>query len=210
MPRTPLVEALVKSERNFAEMPVMADVRFRFNLRLSVFATAVFAAAVAIAGLLAFGSQSAEARRIERLRLEPNTMAELSVLLSHGDDLHTALTKQEDEQIEVTLRDIQVSIARTMSASIRVKMHERAHLMKILESMAENVEIARNSGLTERRERISDVFNMMANVVRIYNVDARFKIFFCSRDKMTWIQTKARGVYPFPELNERECALRAP
>lgn len=152
----------------------------------------------------------ANARRIERLRLESNTMAEITILLSHGDDLHSALTKQEDEQIEVTLRDIQVSIERTMLASTKVKPHERAHLLKILESMAENVEIARNSGINERRERIADVFNMMANVVRIYGVEARFKIFFCSRDKMTWIQTKGRGVYPFPELGERDCAQRAP
>lgn len=156
------------------------------------------------------GELAAEARRIERLQLEPNTMAELTTLLSHGDALHSALTKQEDEQVEVALRDIQFSISRTMAVSARVKMHERAHLMKILESMSENVEIARNSGVSERRERISDVFNMMANVVRIYGVDARFKIFFCSRDKMTWIQTKSRGVYPFPESGERECALRAP
>ncbi len=149
-------------------------------------------------------------RRIERLRLEPNTLAELSALLSHGDALHSALTKQEDEQTEVALRDIQVSIARTMSVSVRVKMHERAHLLKILESMAESVEIARNSGSAERRERMADAFNMMANIVRIYGVDGRFKIFFCSRDKMTWIQTKSRGVYPFPETGERDCALRAP
>jgi len=186
-------------------MPVMAIGQFKLQFRYK--ALAVAAAMLAIGF---FALEGANARRIERLRLEPNTMAELSILLSHGDDLHSALTKQEDEQIEVTLRDIQVSIARTMSASIRVKMHERAHLLKILESMAENVEIARNSGLTERRERIADVFNMMANVVRIYGVDARFKIFFCSRDKLTWIQTKGRGVYPFPESGERECALRAP
>lgn len=188
-------------------MPVMASGQPQPHFRIPFQAAAFFVLILCITVAIAI---SAEARRIERLRLEPNTMAEISVLLSHGDDLHSALTKQEDEQIEVTLRDIQVSIARTMSASIRVKMHERAHLLKILESMAENVEIARNSGLTERRERISEVFNMMANVVRIYNVDARFKIFFCSRDKMTWIQTKARGAYPFPEVGERECALRAP
>lgn len=183
----------------------MADGSFK-----RYFQSTVLAAAVAFLGVGLVGPEPADARRIERLRLEPNTMAEVSILLSHGDDLHSALTKQEDEQIEVTLRDIQVSIARTMSASIRVKMHERAHLLKILESMAENVEIARNSGLTERRERIADIFNMMANIVRIYGVDARFKIFFCARDKMTWIQTKGRGVYPFPESGERECALRAP
>jgi hypothetical protein len=177
------------------------------QLRIQYSVSKRFCACLALVLLVAL---QAQARRIERLRLEPGTMAELSALLSHGDDLHSALTKQEDEQVEVTLRDIQVAVNRTMSASIRVKMHERAHLLKILESMAVNVEIARNSGLTERRERIADVFNMMANVVRIYGVDARFKIFFCSRDKMTWIQTKSRGAYPFPELGERECALRAP
>lgn len=151
-----------------------------------------------------------EARRIERLRLDPVTMAEISALLGQGDALHGALTKQDDEQVEVVLRDLQIAIARASQASLRLKVHERAHLMKILEAMAENLEIARNSGSDERRERLSEVFNMLANLVRIYAVESRFKIFFCSRDKMTWVQTKPRGVHPFPETGERDCALRAP
>lgn len=137
-------------------------------------------------------------------------MAEISALLGQGDALHGALTKQDDEQVEVVLRDLQIAIARAVQASKRLKIHEQSHLLKILESMAENLEIARNSGADERRERLAEVFNMLANLVRIYAVEPRFKIFFCSRDKMTWVQTKPRGVYPFPEMGERDCALRAP
>ncbi len=151
-----------------------------------------------------------EARRIERLRLDHLTMADISALLGQGDALHGALTRQDDEQVEVVLRDLQIAIARVTQTSYRLKVHERAHLIKILEAMSENLEIARNSGSDERRERLADVFNMLANLVRIYAVESRFKIFFCSRDKMTWVQTKPRGVHPFPETGERDCALRAP
>lgn len=155
-------------------------------------------------------SVGAEARQASRLHLEPNTMAELTSLLSSGDTLHASLTKQDDEQIEVALRDIEVATRRTMAVSTRLKPHERAHLLKILESIEANVGVARNSGHTDRRERIADIFNMMANLVRIYDVDTRFKIFFCGRDKVTWIQRKPAGQYPFVETSERNCALRAP
>lgn len=166
--------------------------------------------AATVCCLLLMTSLRAEARRIERLRLEPVTMAEMSALLGQGDALHGALTKQDDEQTEVVLRDLQIAIAKTVQASSKLKIHERSHLLKILDSMGENLEIARNSGSDERRERLAEVFNMLANLVRIYAVEPRFKIFFCSRDKMTWVQTKPRGVYPFPEMGERDCALRAP
>ncbi len=161
-------------------------------------------------GGLSLVTLPSEARRIERLRIDPVTMAEISALLGQGDVLHGALIKQDDEQVEVILRDLQIAISKASQASHRLKVHERAHLMKILESLAENLEIARNSGSEERRERLADVFNMLANLVRIYAVESRFKIFFCSRDKMTWVQTKSRGVYPFPETGDRDCAMRAP
>lgn len=137
-------------------------------------------------------------------------MAELTALLSSGDTLHVALTKQDDEQIEVALRDIEVATRRTIAVSARLKPYERSHLLKILESVESNVEVARNSGHSDRRDRIADVFNMMANLVRIYGVDTRFKIFFCDRDKVTWIQRKPAGQYPFVEGGERNCAIRAP
>ncbi len=152
----------------------------------------------------------ADARRIERIELESKTMAELTVLLSAADGLHSNLIKQDDEQIDVSLRDIELATRRTMSVSVRLKPYERTHLMKNLESIDASVGAARNSGHTDRRERIVDIFNTMANLVRVYSVDARFKIFFCARDQMTWIQTKATGRHPFVDTGERECALRAP
>ena len=151
-----------------------------------------------------------DARRAQRLSLEPNTMAELTALLSAGDALHTGLQKQDDEQIDASLRDIEIASRRTIAMSARLKPHERSHLMKVLEAIESNVGVARNSGHSDRRERISDIFNMMANLVRVYGVDTSFKIFFCGRDKVTWIQRKPAGQYPFIESAERNCALRAP
>ena len=165
----------------------------------------------ALAALLVFLlSFSVEARRIERIELESKTMAELTVLLSAADGLHANLVKQDDEQIDVSLRDIELATRRTMAVSVRLKPYERMHLMKNLESIDASVGAARNSGHSDRRERIADIFNTAANLVRVYSVDARFKIFFCARDKMTWIQTKPSGRYPFVDNGERECALRAP
>lgn len=163
-----------------------------------------------VISVLIFSSATAFARRGERLVLEPNTMAELTALLSAGDALHTSLQKQDDEQIDANLRDIEIATKRTMLVSARLKVHDRQHLMKVLESIESNVGVARNSGHSDRRDRISDIFNMMANLVRVYGVDTSFKIFFCGRDKVTWIQRRPAGQYPFVESAERNCALRAP
>jgi hypothetical protein len=166
--------------------------------------------ALLILNLVFVFCQNAKARRIERIELEAKTMAELTVLMSATDGLHSNLIKQDDEQIDVSLRDIELATKRTMAVSVRLKPHERTHLMKNLEVMDMSVGAARNSGHNDRRERISEIFNTAANLVRVYSVDARFKIFFCARDKMTWIQTKPVGRYPSSDIGERECALRAP
>lgn len=153
---------------------------------------------------------SSFARKAGRIELESSTMSQLTILLGTIDGLHSNLIKQDDEQIEVSLRDIEQETHRTMGVSERLKPYERTHLMKNLESIEINVGAARNSGHSDRRERIADIFNTAANLVRVYSVDARFKIFFCPRDKMTWVQTKSVGRYPFVDNGERECALRAP
>ena len=153
---------------------------------------------------------TAEARRAERIVLEPRTATELNVLLSAVDGLHSNLIRQDDEQVDVSLRDIEVATKNTREVSSRMKPHERTHLMRNLESIDASVGVARNSGHSDRRDRIADIFNTTANLVRVYSVDSRFKIFFCARDKMTWIQTKSIGQHPLNESGERECALRAP
>lgn len=164
---------------------------------------------------LLFCCLSVSARHAERIVLEPRTATELTLLLSAVDGLHSALIRQDDEQVDVSLRDIEVATRTTMNVSVLMKPHERTHLMKNLESIDASVGVARNSGHNDRRERIADIFNTSANLVRVYSVDSRFKIFFCARDKMTWIQTKSNGQHPLIDLGERtpasgECALRAP
>lgn len=148
-----------------------------------------------------------------RLVLRSEAMNELTALLSAGDGLHTALIRQDEEQVEVALRDLETANRRVIARSSALREHERTHLMKILDLIDEQVGVARNSGHTERRMRLFDIFGNLANLVRIYAVDSRFKIFFCSRDKLTWIQVKPRGQYPFVDGAERspssECALRA-
>lgn len=145
-----------------------------------------------------------------RLIIHPAVTAELTSLLSAGDFLHESLVKQDDEQVDVALKDIELALKKTISASRVLRPYERAHLLKLLEATQEHVEVARNSGHVDRRERLIDIFNNLAILVRVYSVDARFKIFFCGKDRMTWVQTKARGQHPFPEATDRDCAVRAP
>lgn len=163
---------------------------------------------VAIAMSAGWRALAAPAR--SRLVIHSLVTAELTSLLSAGDLLHEALVKQDDEQVEVALKDIEQALKRTIAASRVLRPYERSHLLKLLEVTQEHAEVARNSGHSDRRERLIDIFNNLAILVRVYSVDARFKIFFCGKDRMTWVQTKARGQHPFPEAMDRDCAVRAP
>lgn len=182
--------------------------RARASLEKVWFLVGVYVGMVSLTFLVSIEVGAAPAR--SRLALPPAVTAELTSLLSAGDSLHQALIKQDDEQVEVALKDIELALKRTVSASVVLRPYERSHLLKLLEATQEHSELARASGHADRRERLIDIFNNMANFVRIYSVDARFKIFFCGKDRMTWVQTRARGQHPFPEMMDRDCALRAP
>lgn len=192
---------------------IWKQTKSRWTLRFSYSGIALV---VAFACVLAASGAGAVTK--ERLSLDPAVLSELTAALNAGDALHNALAKQDDEQVDVALRDIELAIVKTKVAAGRLKEYQRTHLVKLLDSTEEFVEVARNSSHSERRARLVDIFNNLANFVRIYNVDARFKIFFCGRDRLTWVQTSARGQHPMPETlrdpaserADRDCAIRAP
>lgn len=145
------------------------------------------------------------------LRLTPNVTDELNLVLKVCDSLHKSLLAQNDEQIDVGLREVIVQLVRAKSASTAVKPHERSHLLRILDAALEQFELTQGSIGDERRARLTEGFNQVVNLVRIYRLDGAYSIYFCPKDQTTWVQRGSRAQNPFRNAASQEtCAMRVP
>ena len=61
--------------------------------------------------------------------------------------------------------------------------------MRILDAAKEQFELSQVAYGQERRERLTEGFNQLVNLVRIYKVDKVYGIYFCPVDRSTWVQT---------------------
>jgi hypothetical protein len=160
-----------------------------------------------------FGVQAARCEAGE-LALSPQVTAELNQVLKVGDALHKSLLSQDEEQIEMGVRDIIVQLDRAKNASNQVKPHDRRHLLRVLDSAYEQFEQTQAEYGERRRVRLEEGFNQLVNIVRIYRVDRSYGIFFCPKDRTTWVQRGQKPQNPFRSIAEsghREpCGMRVP
>lgn len=136
---------------------------------------------------------------------------ELNRVLKMSEALHKSLLSQNEERVDLALRDMLWQLERARDASQYAKPHERGHLVRILDSAREHFELTQSSYGDERRSRLEDGFNQLVNLVRIYKLDRTYSIYFCPKDKTTWVQTGIKAQNPFKAESSREpCGMRVP
>ncbi len=134
---------------------------------------------------------------------------ELNSVLRMGDAVHHSLVAQNEELTDIGLRDLLRQIARARTHLSYAKDYERPHLVRILDAAREQFELSQAAYGQERRTRLSEGFNQLVNLVRIYKLDKSYSIYFCPIDKSTWVQTGNKAQYPFPPAGNREpCGVR--
>lgn len=135
---------------------------------------------------------------------------ELNSVLNVTSSLHQSLVLQDEEQIDLGLRDMIWHLERARVASNFAKEHERRHLLIILDSAREHFELTQTSFGEERRAQLERGFNQIVNLVRIYKLDRKFGIFFCPRDRTSWVQKGWKAQNPFRPDSLRTCGMRVP
>lgn len=131
------------------------------------------------------------------LVLNSQLTRELNQVLKMGDSVHHSLVKSDEEQTDLGLRDLLKQIDRARAISHLAKAHERQHLLIILDAAKEQFEQTQSAFGNERRRRLEEGFNQLVNLVRIYRLDKTYGIYFCPKDKATWVQTGLKGQNPF-------------
>lgn len=142
------------------------------------------------------------------LVLAPHIATELNQILKVSEALHRSLVAQSEEQIEIGLRDIIWQIDRAKEATRSAKQHERGHLLKILDVAKDQFEMTQSSYGEERKARLEEGFNQLVNLVRIYRLDRGYGIFFCPKDRTSWVQRGDKPQNPFLVDLRSPCGIR--
>jgi hypothetical protein len=151
-----------------------------------------------------------EAGRIgANIVLRPNVTLEINKLLYASENLRISLLNQDEDQIEICLRELMWDVDQARAISIHVRDFDRRHLLKILDNIKGNLELSFSSYGGYRKDFFVKVFNQFANIVRIYQVDSRFSIFYCPKDHATWIQASSKPENPFKSATvPKDCGLK--
>ena len=142
------------------------------------------------------------------LVLAPTLMSSLNRVLATGDTLHASLVIQNEDQIEIGIRDIILQIDLARMATSYAKPHERGHILLILDAAKDQFLQTQASFGEERKLRMVEGFNQLANLIRIYQVDRSYGIFFCPDDKTSWIQKGWKAQNPFHPKALLSCGMR--
>lgn len=153
------------------------------------------------------GGRAAEAGN---LKLIPVLTTELNAVLKASDYLHRSLVLQSDEQVEMGIRDLLWQLERARAASTAAKEHERRHLVRIVESARDHFELSQTAYGNERRGHLERGFNQIVNLVRIYKLDRSYGIFFCPKDRASWVQKGWQAKHPFRPDTNKDCGIRVP
>jgi hypothetical protein len=146
-----------------------------------------------------------------RLVLAPSLATELNLILRASDVLHQSLVNQNEEQIEMGLRDVIWQIDRTKSSLHMAKPHERGHLVRILDAARDHFEVTQTAFGDDRRASLAEGYNQLVNLIRIYRLDRSYDIYFCPKDRTTWVQKGSRVQNPFRTDSQRQpCGIRVP
>jgi hypothetical protein len=160
--------------------------------------------------LLLIAHNSFAGRIGANIALRPNITFQLNKVLLSSENLRIALLNQDEDQIEICLKELSWEVDQARNISLQVRDFDRRHLLKILDNIKGSLEISFSSFGGDRRELLLKSFNQMANIVRIYQVDPRFSIFYCPKDHATWIQASNKPQNPFrgPASASKDCGIK--
>lgn len=161
--------------------------------------------------LILFFSSTVLSARNTKLELDPGTLSNINQLLENTSELHKALFDQNDSAVKKELTEMNLGINSVLTSigDFQVQNHGM-HLKRILQSTKNYLESYQNLNSSDKRlKNLKKAFSQLIQLVRIYRVDKKYRIFYCKADNSEWIQEGWKAKNPIHPSKHGRCGQRA-
>ncbi|MFK8139011.1 MAG: hypothetical protein AB8E15_11675 [Bdellovibrionales bacterium] len=150
------------------------------------------------------------ARRHKKIPLDPPRLQQVNQILSESSDLGLALFSQKDDQVKQELTELNIQIRQILSSLGDFELqNQEMHLKRILLSTKNNLETYENINTNDKkRVYLKKAFAQITQLVRMYKVDKKFRIFYCKDDNAEWVQTERKARNPVSPDRFGRCGMR--
>lgn len=148
--------------------------------------------------------------RKKRIPLSGKLAPYLNSLLDQSLSLHKAMVNEKETEAQKHVKVLKSSIEDILLLIKGNRSSDQGVLLrKILTRTQQNMEAYLNIPDEKQRElKMKQAYSQLAQLVRVYEVDKKFRIFNCTKDRSEWIQTGWRAQYPFDPQKYQRCGIR--
>lgn len=137
-----------------------------------------------------FLSLNVWARRGRKIDLKPALQTTVNSILENSTSFQEALNSQNQDMINAQVKALSISIDQAVlkMSDFSVDPYE-THIKRILKSTKKYLEGYINmNDEKEKKTHLRKMFSQLVQLVRGYNVDNTYRIYFCNKDNSEWIQ----------------------
>lgn len=136
------------------------------------------------------------AKRGPNIALGEHLTQSLNQIMDQSIALQTLVIEGRAERAKVVVGKIISQLESARRSSTDEPINIRSHLLKLIQ--ASETKLGYLIGLRGEAFRLSfkEALETMAHFPRIYKLDQRYRIFFCDKDKSSWVQIGVRPRNP--------------
>lgn len=169
--------------------------------------TALNVATVLFAMSFLLGSAAYSKVPNQRIKLEDQVTKNLGALLKDSEELYKALISQSDVGVKDRLKTMNQHAdealkrskdTRDVKSNILRGTASVDHLDWMLIEMKRFIKGAMESSGNERKSFLQETFRQLVLLVKSYQIDHPYQVYFCRKDRSVWLQ---RGTKPKNPIN---------
>lgn len=170
----------------------MGLAKHKLNFGRAIFLALLFVPAISMAR-----------RPVVKNKLPNELKVELNAVLKAAVDLQESSFKRSDQQTQQNIKKLLQKIG-TAEKKASLAKTQRIHLFKMLDAARGALEKSRRTAGADRHTFMQAAFRQIVGLAQSFQLDT-YKIFFCPKDKSTWLQRGAKPQNPVNPETQGSC-----
>lgn len=125
---------------------------------------------------------------IKKQQLEAHLTRQIQAILDTSQLLHQSLIRNENDQVAIHLSHIErlVILAKRISYNSNTNTLHLRHILNNVQKAIEQAGLYIQEG--QRKQEIKKIFSQLVLVAQTYQLDFRYPVYFCDKDRSVWLQ----------------------